>query len=207
LVEHWNGTKWKVVPSPNVSSNDIGDLFGIDVVTSKNAWAVGYSGPPTARQTLIEHWNGTVWKIQQSPNHAGATVNTLVDVSGVSSTDAWAVGSYMDGSTSRTLIEHWNGSHWTVQPSANVGPTNNELDGVVATSPTNAWAVGVREQGVNKTLVEHWNGTTWKVQQSANVGTGANALADIDASSNSNAWAVGFRDSSGTIQTLALQCC
>src|SRR5215471_19043040 len=49
---NWTGSQ-----PPNPSSVRNG-LQGVAVLSSCNAWAVGdYNG--TARQTLVEHWNGT----------------------------------------------------------------------------------------------------------------------------------------------------
>ena len=82
--------------------------------------------------------------------------------------DAWAVGYYFNGMSNQTLVEHWNGKAWKVQPSLNPGGSTpptlrhqlNQLYGVAATSPTNAWAVGDYYNGTsNQTLIEHWNGT------------------------------------------------
>jgi len=51
---------------------------------------------------LAEHWNGSTWAIQATPNPAGAAVSMLSGISCVSSTTCTAVGSSDDG----TLAEH-----------------------------------------------------------------------------------------------------
>jgi hypothetical protein len=63
LIEHWNGTKWEVVPSPSPSPHPDA-LQGVAVLSRAYAWAVGYRG----NKTLIERWNGTAWTVQPSPN-------------------------------------------------------------------------------------------------------------------------------------------
>ena len=57
--------------------------------------------------------------------------------------NAWAVGSYGNGTTDQTLIERWNGSAWKQVPSPDPGGSAvfNILSGVAATSSSNAWAV------------------------------------------------------------------
>jgi hypothetical protein len=104
LVEHWDGTTWTAVPSPNPSPA-LSKLFGVTAVTAHNAWAVGeytYSATVPA-QTLIEHWNGTNWSTVPSPS-PGQYANTLSSVAAVSADDIWAVGSSEGASgTSRTL--------------------------------------------------------------------------------------------------------
>jgi hypothetical protein len=52
---------------------------------------------------LIERWNGHAWKIQPSSNFPGGS---LFSVAAVSSSDAWAAGSYNNGSTQQNLILH-----------------------------------------------------------------------------------------------------
>ncbi|HEY4388878.1 MAG TPA: hypothetical protein VGN34_30885, partial [Ktedonobacteraceae bacterium] len=57
------------------------------------------------------------------------------------------MGSFHDtGTSSKTLIEHWNGSTWSVVPSPSPGSSPassfNFLNGIEALSPHNIWAVG-----------------------------------------------------------------
>src|SRR5690242_3634233 len=60
--------KWSVVPSPN--PNGPGNLNAVAAVSAHDIWAVGgFNNQATgAQQTLIEHWNGTIWQIVASPN-------------------------------------------------------------------------------------------------------------------------------------------
>ena len=107
------------------------------------------------------------WSLVTSPS-IGASNNFLNAVSAVSASDVWAVGhSTSSSEVFQTLIEHWNGTTWTIVPSPNPGSKGNILCGVAAVSATNAWAVGdsVTSSG-SQTLVEQWNGTTWSVASS-----------------------------------------
>ena len=94
----------------------------------------------------------------------GSINNELFGVAAVSATNIWAVGFIANttaaGSVQQTLIEHWNGTSWSVVSSPNPG-SSPVLSGVAATSATNAWAVG--NSGFNQTLVRAWNGTKWSV--------------------------------------------
>jgi hypothetical protein len=111
LIERWNGTSWKQVPSPNPGSVN-NDLFGVAATSATSAWAVGfYSSGTGVDRTLIVRWNGKSWKQVPSPN-PGTARNSLSGVAVTSATNAWAVGSYSNGSTHRTLIVHWNGKTW-----------------------------------------------------------------------------------------------
>jgi hypothetical protein len=130
--------------------------------------------------------------VQPSPN-VRTFSNFLAGVTATSASNAWAVGSYQNGTApDRTLIEHWNGRAWAIQPSPDLG-TVNQLYGVTATSPSNAWAVGFYQSGTapDRTLIEHWNGRAWAIQPSPNGGTGFSDLYGVAATSAANAWAVG----------------
>ncbi len=78
-------------------------------------------------------------------------------VSASAATDAWAVGFSILGRRDHgTLIEHWNGTAWSVNSSLVVTGSAAQLNGVVDLSPANAWAVGLGSGGA---LLEHWNGS------------------------------------------------
>jgi hypothetical protein len=210
LIEHWNGTSWKQVTSPNPGGSDGNFLYGVTATSSTNAWAVGYYANSTAEQTLIEHWNGTSWKQVTSPNPGGSSnSNVLEAVAATSSTNAWAVGYTYNGTAEQTLIEHWNGTSWKQVTSPNPGGSDgNILEAVAATSSTNAWAVG--DYGTkDQTLIEHWNGRAWKQATSPNPGgsSNSNILHGVAATSSTNAWAVGYFSNGTAYQTLATHCC
>jgi hypothetical protein len=204
LIEQWDGKAWKLQRSQNPGGPNGTALFGAAATSSTNAWAVGDYNDGSANQTVIEHWNGRAWKVQPSPDPGGsANDNALSSVAAVSPTDAWAVGYYSDGISDQTLILHWNGKKWKVQPSPVVASVNHRrvssrttvgLSGVAAASSNNVWAVGFHFNGTaNQTLIEHWNGTKWRIQRSVNPGgsTNDNSLSAVTATSSGNAWAVG----------------
>ena len=112
LIEHWNGSSWSQVASPNPGgSAKPSQLSRVVATSSTNAWAVGGYSNGTADQTLIEHWNGTSWSQVASPSPGGrGNENFLDDVSAISSTDAWAVGSFFNGTVNQTLIELMKGT-------------------------------------------------------------------------------------------------
>jgi hypothetical protein len=194
------GTSWSAAdqpPNPGGPSRP-NILNGVAVLSASNAWAVGLYSSAMADRTLIVHWNGTAWQAVPSPNPGGPSrENFLNGAAAVSAHDIWAVGSYDNGTTDRTLIEHWNGAVWKVVPSPNLGGPSGEniLAGVAATSPGNAWAVGKYSDGTAfQTLLEHWNGTTWKIVPSPNPGGDSvnNALTGVTAASAGDAWTVGY---------------
>ncbi len=124
LAVHWNGTSWSKVSTPNPSSAD-DVLEGVAARTGTDAWAIGQTcasacGQPTeVDNPLIIHWNGTKWSTKAAPG-GGTGLLALYAVSVHSSTNAWAVGvacSAGCGTASEvdsTLIEHWNGTAWSI---------------------------------------------------------------------------------------------
>ena len=96
---------------------------------------------------------------------------------------------------SRTLIEHWDGTAWTVVPSPNKGPFPNSLSGVTAVAPDDVWAVGTwfTKAFDDRTLTLHWDGTAWHRVQSPNAGPpkAANDLVSVSAIATDDVWAVG----------------
>ncbi|MDP9341189.1 MAG: hypothetical protein M3Q23_03565 [Actinomycetota bacterium] len=111
LVEHWNGTSWSKVASPNVTKESA--LAAVSGLSSTDAWAVGSSGTATVK-TVIEHWDGVKWTKVGSPNGKGAE-NELLGVSARTAKDVWAVGYSGGNSSHHTLIEHSDGTAWSVK--------------------------------------------------------------------------------------------
>lgn len=200
LIEHWNGTRWSIVPSPNPGSDN--GLNGLAAVSPNDIWAVGSVGQfGTPQKTLIEHWNGTQWSIVPSPN-PGLTHNLFGAVA-ISKNNIWAGGSYeTSGGSFHTLVLHWNGLQWSAVPSPNSG-SNNELNNLAAVSPNDIWAVG--DAGGAATLIEHWNGSQWSIVPSPNVGTNGNILIGVTVVSERNIWATGFAINSNNIQQTLIE--
>jgi hypothetical protein len=206
LVEYWNGSAWSVVPSPSTSAIE-NVLNSVVAISATNVWAVGYTNDGTGLfQTLIEHWNGTTWSIVSSPN-AGSSENALTSVTAISANDVWAVGFYYktNSSPTTTLIEHWNGTTWSIVSSPNAGTRGSSLQGVTAICAKNIWAVGFAS---GQTLIEHWNGTTWSIVSSPNTTSALNAFRGVAAVSANLVWAVGYARGvtpSSPVQTLIEQ--
>lgn len=200
LTEHWNGTRWSFVPSPNKGTGS-NQLLAVSASSSNDVWAVGnfYNTNSGTYQTLTEHWNGSNWKVVYSPLAASSSDNYLTAVSAVASNNVWAVGYAftISGRPSRTLIEHWTGSGWSVVTSPNKGTDNNQLLSVSSVSASDIWAVGfyvTSSGGVStaKTLTQHWNGRSWSVVASPNASSSINQLKGVIALSSNNVWAVGY---------------
>jgi hypothetical protein len=185
LIEHWNGVRWTIVRSPNVSNQSF--LVGVAAVSTNDVWAIGYNLPNGGISKLLEHWDGTRWKVASSPSAC-----CLAGIAAVSAHDVWAVGGggSCPNNNSCTLAEHWNGVRWAIEKTQNPN-FNNTLFAVAGITASDVWSVG--SQGDTATevvdLAEHWNGTSWNVVPTPIfLSFGLDALAAI---STSDVWAVG----------------
>jgi hypothetical protein len=180
LIEHWNGERWSVVPSPSPAApgrRHDAILQAVDARSASDAWAAGYSisgKHGTAFRTLVEHWNGRRWEITPTPNvraSDGVLNDILFAVSGARRGGAWAVGSWASyaggygGKGDHALALRWDGLRWSQVSPAPIGG-RTFLHGVAALGGT-VWAVG--DRGVpprHETLIERWNGSRWTLSRS-----------------------------------------
>lgn len=182
LIEHWDGHTWHLVPSPRVGREG-GELRAIAALSARDMWAVGSSGGSDgSSQPLVEHWDGTRWRVVPSPTPPDSNYDLLA-VAAVAPNDVWAVG---EG----PIIEHWNGLRWRMVPSP--GAAGN-LMGVAAISPHDVWAVG------DSPSIVHWDGVRWRVVPSPKgvppfAPGAAVSLNAITAVSARDLWAVGSYD-------------
>jgi hypothetical protein len=112
LVEHWGGTSWTIVSSPNTSEGQASNfLQGVTCASSSECWAVGYyyysSG--SFYQTLIERWDGTAWAIVSSPNASDSARDILFGVTCAPASDCWGIGVSLINASGlyETLTEHF----------------------------------------------------------------------------------------------------
>jgi hypothetical protein len=184
--------QWYVVPSSDHSqeSGEIDTLNSVAAVSSTDEWAVGsWTKFPEAYSfhTLVEHWDGTSGGWTMVPSPSPLAINSyLYGVAAVGPSDVWAVGGSDEaGSSHQSLVEHWNGTAWSI-----VFPASfpGVLYSVVALGPDDVWAVG-SENYPGRGLIEHWDGSTWTATHlrfSA-------LLRGVAALGPRNIWAVGQR--------------
>ena len=196
FAEHWNGRTWAVVTVPSPAGDDT-RLHAVAAATTTDLWAVGSD----ASHSLIEQSTngGLGWSMVPSPANEPAS-SQLDAISAVSATDIWAVGYSRAGNTGQgfePLIEHWNGTAWSIVPGAPVATGSDFLTGVSAASSADVWAVG--RSGRHPTpVIEHWNGTSWAQvpQPVSGYDSSLNSVATI---SGTDAWAVGEQNLNQTV--------
>jgi hypothetical protein len=199
LIEHYDGTAWSIVAAPTPQRQS--SIASISAISSTDIWAVGAGGKYASGEAL--HYNGTAWSIVPTPQPFFQ--GSLSHVVALTSNNVWAVGtgSPRTGPGGNvTVIEHWDGTSWTIVASPNAAPSvsSNFLSGIAAVSATDIWAVGYYTNSTGThTLTEHWDGTSWSIIPSPD-GTGAaSVLHGVAATSTGFVVAVGDSGPDGLI--------
>lgn len=226
LIDHFTGTSWTVVPSPNpfTGPGTADELNAVGGTSASDLWAVGFDSNDTSAFGLFEHFNGTTW--QAAPALAVAGSPDFHAVSAVSRTDVWAVGTAIAPLTgaNSTLAAHWDGHTWRVVTTPCLNGTTivlqengcrrtmNKLTGVTAVAANNVWASGFETEssGLNVPYMLHWDGSTWSLSKTPNAargqGNAGSSLFATTALSASDIWAVGHsQNGNGTVTTLTEQ--
>jgi hypothetical protein len=215
LAEHWNGTRWTHVSTPQPAGQQAG-LAGVDELSPADVWAVGTSttGGVAGDEPLIEHWDGKVWSIVSGASLPAGATGVLNAVGGTGPADLWAVGYTIsaDQSQQQVLFENFDGTSWqqvpfpTQESACDPGGSSCFLDpkAVAATSPDDVWVVGtILEPNPTGNFIAHWNGTAWHVvhppclegskvvARCSGATTDLNGLSGVTAISATDAWAAG----------------
>ena len=200
LAEQWDGRRWKVQPTPNLTSLNA-SLDSVSCPRAKECFAAGATvGSALHTKILLEQWNGHAWHVQVSGT--GGHSGWLTSVSCSSPTACTAVGS----AGASPLAERWNGISWKVQRTPN--PVRHSwLTGVSCPSGTVCIAVGqtaVDEPSADRTFAERWSRGHWVLQATRNP-TGFSFLYAISCSSPNACTSAGYYQSirSDTDETLA----
>ena len=210
LAEVWNGTAWTVQATPDPARAIVTKLTGVSCSSATACTAVGssFSRASDSDVTLAERWNGTTWKLQSTPNPAGAVASSLASVSCSSAVACTAVGSFEGSSDLFSLAEAWNGTAWALETTPNSATTTGSvLDGVSCSSAASCTAAGFFDSPAGALpLAEAWNGHVWTIQATTSP-PGPAAVSQLNGVSCSSATActaVGFfQNSASTDLTLA----
>ena len=140
LMEHWDGNGWSMASVPAGAYG----FNGARAFSDTDVWVVGidYSGTPV--RALAFHFDGANWTIHTDATPPGSGNSGLERVFGTTTNDLWAVGNQFTGPgnyTSTPLIEHWDGTGWTIVPSS-AFPTGGEISDITGTPDgSDLWAV------------------------------------------------------------------
>lgn len=140
------------------------------------------------------------WVRQTVSTISGNKDNWLFGVSCSSTQACMAVGWSIHENNLLTFTEQWDGSAWTVIPSANGPSGQNRLLNVSCSAPTRCIAVGedVRSDGVTRRQIQMWDGSSWQIQDSpAPRGAVDSSLSAVSCPSARSCTAVGSWDRGG----------
>jgi hypothetical protein len=164
---HWSGGKWTVQHARNVKGQVLTLFESVSCVSRTRCEAVGTTLTPGSR-AFAEAWSNGTWQIQPS---AGKPSATLFGVACPAPGHCFAAGSLGN----RSLIEAWDGSHWSAQvtPVTAAPRSGSALTHVSCTTPSLCEAVGFRFSRTRPDLTPHtlalgWDGHRWVVQPTVN---------------------------------------
>lgn len=207
LVEAWDGHQWTIVPSANLDGAAYSVLYGLTCASASDCMAVGSA----AGRVLAEAWDGSAWTVVPTADPSNTAYSELNDVSCSSPSSCLAVGYETDTyyHADVTLAEQWDGSAWTIVPSASPGKNDVRsavLHGLSCSTTGGCLAVGYRQRksGAYTTLTEHWTGENWTLQASPSpAGSAYSDLNAISCLDSGGCLAVGsFVDASGNFVPL-----
>ena len=132
-ILHWDGSTWHQVGATG------GRLQGISAESPSDVWTIGRTA---------SRFDGSGWQTTTLAD-PGTKFWNLSAVHAVSPSDVWAVGGTADpGGVGAPLIEHWDGSRWSIIPTTGVprsplnGATQAGLSAVSVGPDGTVWAVG-----------------------------------------------------------------
>lgn len=137
LIEHWNGKRWDVVPSPQpqgVAITAAATLFSLSARSPNDIWAAGFYASVGATHSLVEHWDGHAWNLVPISVPA-KPLKILYQITAISDHDIWVLDS--DGA-----LFHWDGHAWS--PSTLPGASQHRyiFHGIAALPNGKLWLVG-----------------------------------------------------------------
>jgi len=186
LTEYYDGSRWKIEPSPSPGSENL--LDAVTVTRSGTVWAVGSN----ISGSLIFKRSGSSW--------TPVATSLQVDLHGItvsSSGQVWAAGDYYDPGLFNvgTAIVHLTASGWRQVPSPDPGQGNgSHLYGISAGPNGALWAVGYYDDpntDVPRSLTLRYTGGSWVQVTSRDPGTQADFLNAVAVGASGDVWAVG----------------
>lgn len=198
-AEAASASGWAVQPTPGPRG---GTLLSVLCTSPTACIAVGSSSTPgngRPAKAIAERWDGQRWSIQRTPSPRGAVSSRLSGVSCTLATACTAVGAARFAHSQTPLVERWNGSTWSIQPT----PSTASAAALASVScPSRRFCVAGGFVFVSSSdtspLAERWNGRRWSIQQTPNPqpnpGLGAptqNSLTGVSCASSRFCIAVG----------------
>ena len=193
-TEHWDGSAWSLVASPNPGHHRGTSLAGVSGASASDVWAVGSYDNDAGDTPLSLHWDGHSWTVVDTAAQARPWED-LKAVSADSSDDAWAVGDTWAAPGLRSTGWSSTGRVGVVTVKLPAGRFDAPLGAVSALSPDDVWAVGSYFRGgdYEKGLALHWDGSIWTRVPTPNpYGQFGADLVGVSALGPDDVWMVGY---------------
>src|SRR5262249_10590945 len=119
------------------------------------------------------------------------TGSMLRGVTAPASNNAWAIGT--NSGSASALVEHWDGTSWSVVSSPAFTGVSITTEGAVisADSTADVWALGLADTRsgapFNGEAALHWDGQTWSIMSAA-----GSLVDSVTALSPTNVWGAGL---------------
>ena len=189
----FDGTVWSVVPSPSPGALQ-NILYGVAAITDTDVWAVGAQEDANdVWHTLTEHWDGSTWSVVNAVD-AGTSGNQFYAVKALAANNVYAIGQQAGaGFPNDALIEHWNGTTWSVVSSPAGGSGSALPLGITATA-SSLTLVGEQETDTvpYTSYVAAGAPTALSIQSPPNLGSGENDPFAVAIANDGTTWVVGW---------------
>jgi hypothetical protein len=173
LSEHWNGSRWRLLTTPEPAGTASAVLDGISCRAAR-CLAVGFaqnSPDPFQAAGLAQEWTGHGWRILAFPDPGGAALVDVQDVSCPPRAPCLAAGFWEGaGQQPRSLAERWRAGRWQLLKPPPAEPPGVLLNGVSCPAAARCVAVGTRLTGTRAGQVltgQAWNGSRWRTMRFA----------------------------------------
>jgi len=203
LVEHWDGSAWTVVPTPNANGLLDNSLTGVVTVPSTGGvWAFGVHATRTGgSRQLILHKGRHGWAVaRRQPLVPSSRLDAGAVVPGASGA-VWAVGeafgyfpAHHGPAHAHFLAERHSASGWRVVPTPTRGGFNELSSAAAIPGTSHLWKIG---NGTTRgAVIMRWTGDSWRITPFPSRPlcprlTGVTAISRVDA------WAVGYATGCG----------
>jgi hypothetical protein len=187
-----------------VSAVDAGangnQLYAVKAVATNDVYAVGQqAGAGFPNQALIEHWDGTSWKVISSPSDSSASALPL-GVTATASSLSIVGQQETDTAPYTTYVGEGAPNKLSIQTTPNFGAGENDLFGAATAADGSTWAVGWAidpSTDTHNPLVLQSIKGVWSLIPSPSFAAGSDSgFAAITAIPGGGLWAVGVTTTS-----------
>jgi hypothetical protein len=163
LVQHYDGSAWSIVSSPDPGVSDY--FFSVSALRSGSIWALGIKGgaPNPGFVPMLQHrsaggaWNEVAFPAAVNRCEASSAEVTAVDA--ISDSEVYVAGSCKHDTSKQPFVIRWNGSAWSLAMTAPAGATLSALGGGQYGGPV--WAVGYLPGTPTAPLAYRGRGASW----------------------------------------------